>query len=135
MISKSIAAARKWAPEEVEKIDAETLMEVAEAARKRETIDFEVNVPVVVECLGDPRVIDTQQGPWDVIDVATPDGTEHLISLGRTVLKKKIAEQMPCTGKKLVIMALGKPTGKKYYDYTVMPLDAYKALAAKKKVK
>lgn len=133
MISKTIAAARKWAPEEVEKIDAETLLEVAEAARRREVFEFEINQPVIVECLNDPRIIDTAKGPWDVLDVALPDGSEHLLSLGHTVLKKRIAERMPLTSKKLVIMALGKPKGKKYYDYVVMTMEEYQARTKKAK--
>lgn len=133
MISKKIEAARKWAPEEVEKIDAETLLEVAEAARRREVFEFELNKAVQVECLGEPRIIDTAQGPWDVLDVALPDGSEHLISLGHTVLKKRIAERMPLTGKKLVLMALGKPKGKQYFDYVVLTMEEYQA--RKKKAK
>jgi len=131
----SIERARKWAPNEVPKISAEDLVELADAARKRETLQLDVNKPLVCEALADPRIIDTAKGPWEVLDIALPDGSEHLLSLGHTVLKKAIANKMPVAGKKLVIMSLGKPQGKRYYNYVVMTLEEWQAAQAKKKTK
>jgi hypothetical protein len=133
LISKKIEAARKWAPSEIEKVDAETLLEIAEAARSRDTLEMEINKPIQIECLGEPRIIDTAQGPWHVLDVSLPDGTEHLVSLGHTVLQKRIAALVPTTGKRLVIMALGQPPGKRYFNYVVMTLEEYKKKMARKK--
>jgi len=129
----SIERARKWAPGEVPEVSADDLLELADMARRREVLDLEVKKPIVVECLGDPRVIDTKQGGWDVLDVSLPDGSEHLLSLGHTVLKSRIAEKMPVAGKKLVIMALGKPPGKKYYNYVVLTVEEWEAAQKRKK--
>lgn len=134
-----IARAKKWGPNEVPTLNADDLLEIAEMSRRRETLPLEINKPVVVECIGEPRTIDTNEGGWEVVDVSLPDGSEHLLSLGRTVLRKKIAEQIPTTGKRLVVMNLGQPTGKRYFNYVVMTLEAWKvaqkAKATKKKGK
>jgi len=134
-ISKKIAAARKWDPKDVPQLSGDDILEIAEMQRRRETYQLEIKVPLVCEALADPRIIDTAKGPWDVLDISLPDGSEHLLSLGHTVLKKRIAERMPIAGKKLVIMALGKRPGKRYYDYVVMTLEEWQATQEWKKAK
>jgi len=133
LVSKSVfLLARKWAPDEVPSISAEKLKEIADTVRRRDTIEIEVNVPIVFEALAEPRIIDTAKGGWEVLDIALPNGTEHILSLGHTVLKKGIMAQTPLTGKKLVIMSLGKPRGKQYYNYVVMTLEQWERASAKK---
>ncbi len=132
ILSKTVMQAKKWNPDQIPKISADTLIEVADAARRRETFELEDNVPVCVLCLAEPRIIDTPKGAWNVVDIALPDGTEHLLNLGRTVLKKKVFEKMPLTNKRLIIMSLGKPRGKAYFDYVVMTVEEYEAMQARK---
>jgi len=131
----TIEQARKWAPKEVPEVDADALLEIAEMARRRETLALEIKKPIVIECLADPRIIDTAQGGWDVLDVSLPDGSEHLLSLGHTVLKRRIADRMPVAGKKLVIMALGKPRGKPYFNYIVLTVEEWEAAKKRKEAK
>lgn len=133
LISKKIAAARKWDPKEVPQLSGDDLLEIAELTRRREVYELEINKPLICEALADPRVIDTAKGGWDVLDISLPDGSEHLLSLGHTVLKKRIAQRMPIAGKRLVIMALGKPPGKRYYNYLVMTLEEWQAAQKRKK--
>ncbi len=133
ILSKTVMQAKKWNPDQIPKLSADTLVEVAEASRKRETYELKDNEPVCVLCLGEPRIIDTPKGAWNVVDIALPDGTEHLLALGRTVLKKKVFEKMPLTNKRLIIMSLGIPRGKQYYDYVVMTVEEYEAMQKQKK--
>jgi len=114
------------------KISDEEAKKIAKMRSNRsETYKFEENIPFVCKCLGDPRVIETGEGPWEVMDVESQDGTAFLVSLGHTVLnrevKAKMAKLAGLTGQVLIILPLGKQ-GKKYYNYQVFTLTEYQAL-------
>ena len=119
----------EWRKVKISKEEAEKIAK--QRSSRSETYNFEDNVPFVCKCLGDPRVIETKEGPWEVMDVESQDGTQYLVSLGHTVLNKGIKAKMAklggLTGQVLIILPLGKQ-GKKYYNYTVFTLDEYKAL-------
>jgi hypothetical protein len=84
------------------------------------------------KCLGDPRIIETKEGPWEVMDIQDQKGIQYLLSLGHTVLAKGVKEKMAnlgsLAGKVLVIIYLGQPEGKRYFDYVVKTWEEFQAV-------
>jgi len=78
-----------------------------------------------VTFLSEPRTIDTKHGPCDVIDVERPDqnGEKRCMNLTKKALSSKIQRLIPLKGKTLIIVGLGKPPEKKYFDFYVADLE------------
>jgi len=89
--------------------------------------------------LSEPRKIDTKHGPCDVVDVQrdvsydetgkpvkdslTNAPEKRCMNLTKKALTSKILRLVPLKGKTLVIIGLGKPPEKKYFDFYVGDLE------------
>ena len=115
------------------KISDEEAEKISKQRQTRSDVyEFKEKEAFICKCLGDPRVIATKEGGWEVMDVEAQDGTQYLVSLGHTVLNKGVKEKMAklggLTGQVLVILPLGRAEGKKYFNYQVFTLAEYQAL-------
>jgi hypothetical protein len=74
-----------------------------------------------VKFLSEPRTINTKHGPCDVVDVERPDqkSEKRCMNLTKVALTSQIKRHLPLAGKMLVIVGLGKPKDKKYFDFYV----------------
>jgi len=111
-------------------VDDKELMKIAESRRRAKTVEFEVGKSFVCKVVADPRIISTKEGPWEVMDVIDKKGNSAMVSLGHQVLAKQIRERLTklgtLVGQVLVILPLGKPEGKRYFNYSVLTWDEYK---------
>jgi len=119
-------------------IDPKELLEIAEKYRRAEVVKFEEGQPFICQVQQDPRIIQTAQGPWEVLDVIDKRGQSMLISLGHAVLAKAVREKMQkygtLAGKVLIIVYLGekRSKGKKtYHDYAVYTWEEYQQMKKK----
>jgi len=113
-------------------VDDETLADIAEKRKRADVVEFTKGKSFVCQVSADPRIIQTKEGPWEVMDVLSQDGDSMLISLGHTVLNRAIREKLQkhgtLVGKVLVILPLGQPEGKRYFDYEVFTWEEYETM-------
>jgi hypothetical protein len=74
-----------------------------------------------VKFLSEPRTIETKHGPLEVVDVERPDekAEKRCMNMSKVALVSQIKRHLPLAGKVLVIVGLGKPKDKKYFDFYV----------------
>jgi hypothetical protein len=116
-------------------LDETDVKELVKRRSKGDTFEFEDGTAVIFKVSDEPRTIDTQNGPWEILDVIDKDDKEWIISLGHSVLNKAVhdlqAKLGALKGQIIVIVPLGKPKGKKYYDYVVYTFEEYKKRLSK----
>jgi len=132
IVSESFAVKREHAEDWMKAtIDDAELVKIAEKRKRADTVEFKPGKAFVCKVAGDPRIIDTKEGPWEVIDVADQKGKSLLVSLGHTVLAKAIRSLLQrfgtLVGKVIVILPLGIPEGKRYFNYEVWTWEEYQA--------
>jgi hypothetical protein len=66
------------------------------------------------------RTITTSDRTWVAVECATPNGVTRTLAVGPKVLARLWDEKKPKVGDIVAVRNLGKPKGKRYYDFLLV---------------